>query len=243
MSAAAGGVFGAPLKRKEDPRLLRGDGRYVADLKAHGMLAAAIVRSPPPPRLDQVRRRAPQPGADPRTIAVLTAADLPDLPPLPCIDAEETTRPFNQPVIASDKVRYVGEPVAVVVAEDRYVAEDVAELVVVDYEPLPAVTDAEQAMEPGAPIVHEETNLCDTLEYRIGDPDAAFEAAPRVLAERLHDAALRRDADGDARRDRRVGPADREGHADDLDTGPERRQARRMREPGPAREPRARAGP
>ena len=184
MSAPAGGVFGAPLKRKEDPRLLRGDGRYIADLKAHGMLAAAIVRSPHPHAwIRSVDASAAR--EDPRTIAVLTAEDLPDLPPLPCIDAEETTRPFNQPVIAADKVRYVGEPVAVVVAEDRYVAEDVAELVVVDYEPLPAVTDAEQAMEPGAPVLHEETNLCDTLEYKIGDPDAAFEAAPRVLAERF----------------------------------------------------------
>ena len=177
-------VFGAPLKRKEDPRLLRGNGRYLADLKGHGMLAAAIVRSPHP---HAWIRAIDASGAreDPRTIAVLTAADVPELPPLPCIDAEETTRPFNQPVIASDKVRYVGEPVAVVVAEDRYVAEDLAELVVVDYEPLPAVADPERAMEPGAPILHEETNVCDTLEYRIGDPEAAFASAAHVLTERF----------------------------------------------------------
>jgi aerobic carbon-monoxide dehydrogenase large subunit len=177
-------VFGAPLKRKEDPRLLRGDGRYLADLKGHGMLAAAIVRSPHP---HAWIRSVDASGAreDPRTVAVLTAADLPELPPLPCIDAEETTRPFNQRVLASDKVRYVGEPVAVVVAEDRYVAEDVAELVVVDYEPLPAVADPEHAMEPDAPILHEETNVCDTLEYRIGDPDSAFESAAHVLTERF----------------------------------------------------------
>jgi aerobic carbon-monoxide dehydrogenase large subunit len=177
-------VFGAPLKRKEDPRLLRGNGRYLADLKGHGMLAAVVVRSPHPHAwiraIDASGARA-----DPRTIAVLTAADLPELPPLPCIDAEETTRPFNQRVLASDKVRYVGEPVAVVVAEDRYVAEDVAELVVVDYEPLPAVADPERAMEPGAPILHEETNVCDTLEYRIGDPEAAFASAAHVLTERF----------------------------------------------------------
>jgi carbon-monoxide dehydrogenase large subunit len=177
-------VFGAPLKRKEDPRLLRGTGRYLADLKAHGMVAAAIVRSPHPhariAAIDASRARE-----DPRTLAVLTAADLPELPPLPCIDAEETTRPFNQPVLASGKVRYVGEPVAVVVAEDRYVAEDVSELVVVDYEPLAAVADPERAMEPGAPVLHEETNVCDTLEYRSGDPDAAFESAPHVLTERF----------------------------------------------------------
>jgi carbon-monoxide dehydrogenase large subunit len=177
-------VFGAPLKRKEDPRLLRGNGRYLADLKGHGMLAAAIVRSPNPHAwIRSIDASATK--EDPRTLAVLTAADLPELPPLPCIDAEETTRPFNQPVLASDKVRYVGEPVAVVVAEDRYVAEDLAELVVVDYEPLPAVADPERAMEPDAPILHEETNVCDTLEYRLGDPDAAFESAPHVLTERF----------------------------------------------------------
>ena len=178
------GVVGAPLKRKEDPRLLRGDGRYLADLKAHGMLAAVVVRSPHPHAwIRSVDASAAR--ADQRTLAVLTAADLPELPPLPCIDAEETTRPFNQRVLASDKVRYVGEPVAVVVAADRYVAEDLAELVVVDYEPVPAVADAERAMEPGAPILHEETNVCDTLEYKIGDPDAAFESAPHVLTERF----------------------------------------------------------
>jgi carbon-monoxide dehydrogenase large subunit len=177
-------VFGAPLKRKEDPRLLRGNGRYLADLKAHGMLAAAIVRSPHPhARIRSIDVSAAK--EDPRTLAVLTPADLPELPPLACIDAEETTRPFNQPVLASDKVRYVGEPVAIVVAEDRYVAEDVAELVAVDYEPLPAVADPERAMEPDAPILHEETNVCDTLEYRLGDPDAAFESAPHVLRERF----------------------------------------------------------
>jgi carbon-monoxide dehydrogenase large subunit len=184
MSATATGVFGAPLKRKEDPRLLRGDGRYVADLKAHGMVAAAVVRSPHPHAwIRSVDVTAAL--EDPRTIDVLTAADLPVLPPLACIDAEETTKPFNQPVIASDKVRYVGEPVAVVVAEDRYVAEDVAELVAVDYDPLPAVADPERAMEPDAPILHEETNVCDTLTFRTGDPDAAFEGAPHVLTERF----------------------------------------------------------
>jgi carbon-monoxide dehydrogenase large subunit len=188
MSAAgaksAGWVFGAPLKRKEDPRLLRGDGRYLADLKRHGMLSAAVIRSDHPhARINSIDTSAAE--ADPRVAAVLTAADLPDLPPLACIDAEETTKPFNQPIIAHDKVRYVGEPVAVIVAEDRYVAEDVAHLVEIDYEPLAAVADAEWAMEPDAPIVHEETNVCETLHYKLGDPDAAFASAPHVLSERL----------------------------------------------------------
>ena len=177
-------VFGAPIKRKEDPRLLRGDGRYLADLKVHGMLSAAVIRSPHAhARIAAIDTSAAD--ADPRVATVLTAKDLPDLPPLPCIDAEETTRPFNQPIIASGKVRYVGEPVAVVVAADRYVAEDVMDLVEVDYEPLDAVADPEAAMSPDAPILHEETNVCDTLSYRLGDPDSAFANAPRSFKERL----------------------------------------------------------
>jgi aerobic carbon-monoxide dehydrogenase large subunit len=183
-NAAADGVFGKPIKRKEDPRLLRGDGRYLADLKLHGMLSAAVIRSPHPhAKIISIDTSAAD--ADPRVVAVLTHADLPDLPPLPCIDAEETTKPFNQPIIASEKVRYVGEPVAVIVAADRYLAEDVMHLVEVEYEPLPSVADAELAMGADAPIIHEETNVCDTLEYKLGDPDAAFAKAPHVLKERF----------------------------------------------------------
>ena len=179
-----GTAFGAALKRKEDPRLLRGHGRYLADLKLHGMLSAAVIRSPHPHAwIRSIDTSAAE--ADPRVAAVLTAADLPDLPPLACIDAEPSTKPFNQPIIATDKVRYVGEPVAVIVAADRYVAEDVAHLVEVDYEELPAVTDPEEAMEPGAPIVHTDTNVCDTLEFKLGDPGAAFASAPHTLKERL----------------------------------------------------------
>src|SRR3712207_9524708 len=92
-----------------------------------------------------------------RTVAVFSADDLPDMPPLTCIDAEETTLPFNQHVLARDKVRFVGEPVALVVAEDRYVAEDLLSLVEVEYEPLPAVVDPERAMAPDAPILHHDT--------------------------------------------------------------------------------------
>ncbi len=176
--------FGAPLKRKEDPRLLRGGGSYIADMKMHGMLAAAVVRSPHAhARIISIDTSEAE--RDPRTRAVLTAGDLPEIEPLVCIDAEETTKPFNQPVIAGDKVRYVGEPVAVVVASDRAVAEDIAELVLVEYEPLDAVVDPERALDDGAPIIHSETNLVDTLEYEIGDSEGAFDGAPHVISERF----------------------------------------------------------
>jgi carbon-monoxide dehydrogenase large subunit len=184
LSTVAPRAFGAPLKRKEDPRLLRGDGRYIADLKIEGMAHATVLRSP---QAHAVLRSIDTTRADedPRVIAVLTGADVADLPHILCIDAEETTRPFTQPLLALDRVRYVGEPVAVVVVDgDRYDAEDALALVDVEYEPLPAVTDGEAAMAAGATILHEQTNVCDVLEYRVGDT-AAVDAAPHRLKERF----------------------------------------------------------
>src|SRR5439155_4848605 len=97
-----------------------------------------------------------------------------------CIDAEETTRPFTQPLLAVDTVRYVGEPVAVIVVDgDRYTAEDALGLIDVDYEPLTAVVDAEAAMADGAPVLHTETNVCDVLEYSVGDTSAIDRAPHR----------------------------------------------------------------
>ena len=125
--------------------------------------------------------------ADPRVVCVLTAGDLPaGLPPLPCIDAEETTKPFNQPILATDKVRFVGEPVALVVVEgDRYIAEDLAGLIDVEYEPLPAVSAPAAALAPEAPLVHTETNVVDVLEYSVGDAESALAAAPHTLSDRF----------------------------------------------------------
>jgi carbon-monoxide dehydrogenase large subunit len=104
---------------------------------------------------------------------------------LVCIDAEETTQPFLQTILATGKVSSVGEPIALVVAEDRYTAEDLLQLIEVDYEPLEAVVDAEAAMADGAPIVHAETNVADVLEMASGDTAAALAAAPHVLRERF----------------------------------------------------------
>lgn len=179
-------LFGASIRRKEDPRLLRGDGRYLSDIKLHGMVHAVFIRSPHAHALIRgIDSTAAV--ADPRVVCVITAADLPaGLPPLPCIDAEETTKPFNQPVLATDEARFVGEPVALLVVEgDRYIAEDIAALVEVDYEPLPAVSTADAATAPDAPLVHFETNVVDVLEYSLGDAPAALAAAPHTLSERF----------------------------------------------------------
>lgn len=184
MSAAPGRVFGAPIKRKEDPRLLRGNGRYLSDIKVHGMVHVAILRSPyAHAEIRGIDFSALD--ADPRCLGYLSAADFDELPVLVCIDAEETTQPFLQTILATDKVRYVGEPIALVVAEDRYTAEDLLQLVEVDYEPLDPVVDPEEAMADGAPIVHAETNVADVLEMSSGDAAAALAAAPHVLKERF----------------------------------------------------------
>ena len=179
-------LFGASIRRKEDPRLLRGDGRYLSDIKLHGMVHAVFVRSPHAHALIRGIDSSAA-AADPRVVCVLTAEDLPaGLPPLPCIDAEETTKPFNQPILAADKVRFVGEPVALLVVEgDRYVAEDIAGLIDVDYEPLPAVSTATAAVASDAPLVHFETNVVDVLEYSVGDAEPALAAAPYTLSERF----------------------------------------------------------
>jgi carbon-monoxide dehydrogenase large subunit len=181
---ATGRVFGAAVKRKEDPRLLRGDGRYLADIKLHGMVHAAVLRSPHAhAEIRSIDFSACE--ADPRCLGVLSAADFDELPALACIDAEPTTKPFVQTVLATGKVRYVGEPVALVVAEDRYIAEDLLQLVDVDYEPLDAVVDPEEAMREGAPILHSETNVADVLRLSSGDAAGALERAPHVLRERF----------------------------------------------------------
>jgi carbon-monoxide dehydrogenase large subunit len=189
MSAKVGvpKLVGASVKRKEDPRLLRGGGRYVADIKLVGLLHAAVLRSPVAHAriasidLDAVR-------ADPRTRLVLTAADLPaGAGPMPCIDAMPDTKPFNQPLLATDVVRYVGEPIAFVVAGSRPEAEDLLELIDVEYEELAVVVDPERAAAPDAPSLHPEwgTNVANELTQAVGDVEQAFAEAAHVYRERL----------------------------------------------------------
>jgi len=154
----------------------------VGDLKLHGMVHAAFLRSlyahARIRRLDVQHCRA-----DPRVIDVLTAGDLESVPRLPNFDTGPEVGPFLQPVLAVDTVRYVGEPIAVVVAADRYVAEDALELIDVEYDVLEAVVDPEKALEIGAPLLHEASNVIDVTEYLVGEP-GAVERAPHVIAGR-----------------------------------------------------------
>ena len=182
------GVIGAPMRRKEDFRFLTGRGNYTDDVNLHGQLYAVFVRSPHPHA--NVRSVDTKAASGAGVVAVLTGADLAadGIGGLPCgwgITSKDGTPMVEPawPVMAADKVRYVGEPVAVVIAETAAVARDGAERVVVDYEPLPMVAATAGANKPGAPLVHADAanNVC--FDWELGDKaatDAAFDAAHHV---------------------------------------------------------------
>jgi carbon-monoxide dehydrogenase large subunit len=139
--------------RKEDEPLLRASGRFVADVRLPGMLHAAFVRSPYPHAriVDRNLLRAIE---HPGVVAVLTGADIADSLRIPIRQfAVPGMEKFLQAPLATDRVRYVGDPVAVVVAADRYKAEDACELVEIAYELLEPILDVEMALAPGAPLL------------------------------------------------------------------------------------------
>jgi aerobic carbon-monoxide dehydrogenase large subunit len=178
---------GQPTARHEDQRLLRGQGRFVDDKDLPGQLSMAVVRSTiAHARISDVDIRFAQ--AHPKVHAVLTGADVADVPCIPVRLkwTEESLDQFLQPVLARDRVRYVGEPVAVVVADDPYAAEDAAELVDVSYEPLPAVTDASLAGASTSLWDGGQGNQVAKLELGFGDVDDAFSASTHVVDLELH---------------------------------------------------------
>src|SRR5262245_7550048 len=182
-------LIGARIPRNEDPRLLRGLGSFVDDIEPRGVLHAACLRSPHAHArvrvIDTTRARA-----FPGVHLVVTAAELAELnQPSPLlIPHPGLTHPRTQRPLAVDEVRYAGELVAFVVAEDRYVAEDAVGLIDVEYESLPVVADLETAVSSGAPLVHADVpgNRAARVAQRVGDPDAAFAGAAHVLRERLY---------------------------------------------------------
>lgn len=180
-------LIGASVKRKEDLRLLKGQGRYVADLRLPGMLHAAVVRSPHAhARLGPIRASAAM--AVPGIVAVITASDIGPVGHIPMrLGARPSLVACLQPPLAVDKVRYVGEPIAVVIAASRYLAEDAMDLIEAEYEPLPAVADARLALEVGTPVLHEAMggNLVDRLHTETGDVVAGLAGADRRIRERF----------------------------------------------------------
>jgi 2-furoyl-CoA dehydrogenase large subunit len=171
----------AKTLRKEDASLLSGRGRYADDLPVPvGTLHAHVIRSPHA-HADIVRIDVRQALAHEGVWAVITGEDVRKLSE-PFLGAVKT--PVQQWSLAVERVRYVGEPVALVVAESRYIAEDAAELVAIDYEPLEAVIDPLKACQSDAPLLHAEakTNKVSVREFHYGDTAAAFARADRRIA-------------------------------------------------------------
>ena len=184
-------MFGEKVKRVEDPALLRGEARYLDDINLDGMLHAAFVRAPVAHgRITEIDRRAAL--ALDGVVAIYTLDDLhPHL--------TDTIMPVEQPsgalklsaspsVLAEDEVRYVGEPVACVIAETAYIAEDAARLVFVDYADLPVSSDYLAALQDGAPAAHSafENNVVAGFKLEYGDTATAFADAAHVFRETLH---------------------------------------------------------
>jgi carbon-monoxide dehydrogenase large subunit len=183
--------FGARITRLEDPALLTGRGQFVDDLSLPGALHAVFVRSPHGHArirgIDSAAARAMS-----GVHAVFTASDMPpriatgQIPMLVPNPAIRTPR--TQVSLARDEVCYVGQTIAVVVADSRHLAEDAAAAVEIDYEPLPAVSDARDAVKPGAARVHADlaSNVAAFVPMSYGDVEAAFKTAPHVFEEEMH---------------------------------------------------------
>jgi len=180
--ANAGGLIGRPLLRQEDPRLVRGEGSYVGDVALPGMAHLAALRSPHAhARLGKTDFTAA--AKLPGVLAIIAAGDIASLKPLPVLNQPPGQRQSAFPILPADKVIYAGQPVAVVVADSRAVAQDALELMRVTYEPLPAVTDSDAAMRAGAPRLYEDwpDNLVAWRDVHTGDPDGMFAAAHTVV--------------------------------------------------------------
>ena len=180
--------IGQPVLRSEDPTLVRGEGRFTDDVSLPGQAHAVIVRSRHPHgiirKIDTSVARAMK-----GVLAVYTGADLvaAGYGTLKCIvpfknrDGSEMKKPARNPM-PTDKVRYVGDPVACVVAETLLQAKDAAEAVEVDIEPLPAVTNPEAAVQPGAPVLYAEAPDNVALDYHYGDS----EQVKTAFAQQMH---------------------------------------------------------
>jgi carbon-monoxide dehydrogenase large subunit len=183
-------LVGARVKRVEDPRFLVGKGNYVGDLAIHGMLDVAFVRSTHGHARIRSIDAAPA-RSHPGVRAAVTWDDLRDSVEPFRAELDPVKQPFYKTAdwtpLATDKVRFAGEAIVAVVAESRYVAEDAAEKVEIDYDPLDAVVDPEHALEHRDHLVHEDwgDNVVNRMDYSAGDLDAAFAGAAAVVSDRF----------------------------------------------------------
>ena len=181
-------MIGASMKRKEDPRLIMGDGVYTGDVELRGMAHMAVLRSPYPHA--RILRINPSKAlAQPDVLAVLAGQEAQGYckSEFPLSRVREGMKTRSRWPIAIDVAKYEGEPVAVVLATSSSAARDALDLIDVDYEPLTAVVDWEKAAEPGSPLVHEDlgTNLSVLVSGTAGDPDRAFQEADGVVSARI----------------------------------------------------------
>ena len=186
--------IGQSVPREEDPRLLQGRGRYVDDVKASGEVRAFVLRSPHAhARLGRIDTSAAL--AAPGVLGILTGEDLKKRglgAPRPIVPRKKSDGSpafvTPQPLLAQERVRYVGEPVAFIVAETVNQAKDAAELIEVEYDPLPAVVTPEGALAKGAPAVWDNNPGNEAFCHEAGDKaatDAAFAKAHRVIRHRI----------------------------------------------------------
>ncbi len=194
-SEQATAYVGRPLKRREDPRLMTGSGSFLDDVRLPGMTFAEVVRSPyAHARIARVDGDAARRMKG--VLGVFTGEDFADFNPLPCAWlAGKVNNNANTPrVLAIDEVHQVGDLVAVVVAENAYQARDAAEAVVVEYEELPAVTDARKALEDGAPQLHENAPNNVVLRWTCGvskdQVDDALKSAEVRISQQIHNQRL-----------------------------------------------------
>ena len=179
-------LIGRRLLRQEDPRLVAGKGAYVTDLALPGTLHMALLRSPHAharvARIDVGRARRV-----PGVVAVFTADDLRDVGPLPVLAHPPGQRQTGFPVLPADRARYVGQPLAAIVAETPYAAQDGVDALDVTYDPLPAVADVAQATAPGAPKLYDDwpDNVVVSREIGSGDPDGVLQTASTVVEARF----------------------------------------------------------
>lgn len=178
--------FGKRQKRTEDPRLIQGLAHYVDDIKLPDTLHAVFLRSIyAHARIKSIDTS--EAAKAPKVVAVYTGKDVSaKIGPVPCAAALPELKVPDHRVLATDKTYFVGHPVAVVVAEDRYAAKDAADLIQVDYDELPVVMDEEKGAQDG-PVVHEQfkTNIAYKLTAGEGDVEAAFKSADKVIKQRI----------------------------------------------------------
>ncbi len=179
---AAERFFGQRMRRFEDPRLLTGAGAYLEDLRQPDLLHAAFVRSPyAHATIGAIPKEAARMSG---VVGVFTAGDF-KLGPIPTAVPHPALRPCGQVPLARDRARFVGEPLAVVVATDRYTAEDGAGAIAaeLELEPLPVVAGWEADLAPDAPVLHEGLgdNLAGSWVVRVGEVERAFAEAERVV--------------------------------------------------------------